>query len=120
MEKHMSNDLGTDWQIRKAMTAMSVTPALWEPWIKDLNAKDEEITRLRAEVAKRDALMEAGFAEYERRLAKAVEALERSAEGWSNVLYFNIIASQYRTSVGTLRDEARAVLAELKGGKDDE
>ena len=80
----------------------------------------DEITRLRAEVAKRDALMEAGFAEYERRLAKAVEALERSAEGWSNVLYFNIIASQYRTSVGTLRDEARAVLAELKGGKDDE
>jgi hypothetical protein len=63
--------------------------------------------------------LEAKLSKSEALLAKAVGALERSAEGWSNVLYFNIIASQYRTSVGTLRDEARAVLTELKGEADD-
>jgi hypothetical protein len=51
----------------------------------------------------------------EAKLAKAVAALKRSAEGWSNALELNIIASQHRTSAGILRDEARSVLAELKG-----
>jgi hypothetical protein len=54
----------------------------------------------------------------EAKLAKLVAALKRSAEGWSNALELNIIASQHRTSAGILRDEARSVLAELKGGTD--
>jgi hypothetical protein len=54
----------------------------------------------------------------EAKLAKAVAALKRSAEGWSNALELNIIASQHRTSAGILRDEARSVLAELKGETD--
>jgi hypothetical protein len=57
--------------------------------------------------------------EVEAKLAKAVAALKRSAEGWSNALELNIIASQHRTSAGILRDEARSVLAELKGETDD-
>ena len=48
------------------------------------------IEALEAKLAKNEALMQAGFAEYERRLAKAVEAAYRegflagTADGWVN------------------------------------
>lgn len=54
--------------------------------------------------------------ELQAKLANAAVALERSYEGWSNVLELGIIAKQHRTSAGILRDDARATLAELKGG----
>lgn len=38
------------------------------------------------------------------------EALERSAEGWANVLELDLIPKQHRLSAEILRDEARAVL----------
>jgi hypothetical protein len=60
-------------------------------------------------------LHEGRIEKLEVKLAKAVGALKRSAEGWSNALELNIIASQHRTSAGILRDEARSVLTELKG-----
>lgn len=56
--------------------------------------------------------------ELEGELAKAVEALERQAEAWSNALELNIIAPQHRTAASILRDEARTTLAELKGQAD--
>ena len=64
-----------------------------------------------AKLAKNEALMQAGFAEYERRLAKAVEAAYRegflagTADGWVN---------NPRIKVEWKRSKA---LAELKGDK---
>jgi|DEB0MinimDraft_6_1074348.scaffolds.fasta_scaffold06150_8 hypothetical protein len=60
-----------------------------------------------AKLAKNEALMQAGFAEYEHRLAKAVEALEKLARLGNGDLYGN--------SDGNMI--ARTTLAELKGDK---
>jgi len=59
--------------------------------------------------------LKAKLSESEAKLAKAVEALERQAEAWSNALELNIIAPQHRTAASILRDEASAAIADLKG-----
>ena len=63
----------------------------------------QAVRDLEAKLAKQEALMAAVFAEYERRLAKAVEALE--------TIVANGGAGSYHL--------ARTTLAEIKGGKDD-
>jgi flagellar biosynthesis/type III secretory pathway protein FliH len=71
----------------------------------------DRIEALEAKLAKNEALMQAGFAEYQRRLAKAVEAAYRegflagTADGWVN---------NPRIKVEWKRSKA---LAELKGDK---
>ena len=40
----------TAWQIRRAMTSLKITPALWEPWIAHIEALEAEVARLNGEV----------------------------------------------------------------------
>jgi nitrate reductase NapAB chaperone NapD len=54
--------------------------------------------------------------ETEAQLARAVEALERMAEAWENVIEMDIINPRHRTTAQVLRNDARATLAEIGEG----
>jgi len=50
------------------------------------------------------------------RVAKLVEALRHSAEGWANAIELDLIPSQHLASASILRDEARAAIAAWEAG----
>ena len=71
---------------------------------------DEQFV-IEAKLAKHDALMQAGFAEYERRLAKAVEASVDAV--WTE--YTDSIESKWTFRKEHVQNAILRTLAELKG-----
>ena len=69
----------------------------------------QEIEELEAKLAKCSALMHAGFAEYKRRLTRAVKALELADAALSGA----------NMNMSVVEREVKATIAELEGELDD-
>jgi len=79
----------------------------------DLAKAEARIKELEGKLAKCQALMHLGLAEYQRRLVRALEALDALADCVDDGCH----CSEMR--MATAMDHARTVLAELEGERDD-
>jgi hypothetical protein len=84
-------------------------------WVsfQDYKEQADRIEELEAKLAKCEALMHAGLAEYQRRLVMALEALDALADCVDDGCH----RSEMR--MATAMDHARTVLEELEGERDD-
>jgi len=91
-------------------------------WAEVSQSNYQRAKSAEAKLAKVEALMDAGFAEYERRLAKAVEALREIARQKKTdelETEYDVEVADFEGGYDLCIDRARATLAELKGQNDE-